>query len=95
MMRRLALPFGVIVNRADAGNRSVANYCHTERIRVLAEIPDNRRIAEAYAQGMLAVAAVPGIRQVFEELLAAVVGARAQSDPAPTLEADTRAQRRA
>jgi len=68
MLRALALPFGVVVNRAGSGDDRVQRYCREEGIAVMAEIPDDRRVAEAYSRGELAVDAVPGCAALFERL---------------------------
>jgi len=72
MARELELPFGVVVNRCDVGDDKVAGYCEDERIPVLLEIPDDRRVAEAYSSGALAVDAVPDYRAHIEKLVDAV-----------------------
>jgi len=72
VVRELKVPFGVVVNRAGSGDGRVQEYCRDEWIPVLAEIPDDRRIAEAYSRGELAVEALPEYRQFFEELWTAV-----------------------
>lgn len=69
VLRTLALPFGVVVNRAVAGETSIRDYCRAEAIDILAEIPDDRRIAEAYAGGRLIVEALPAYRPLFRSLL--------------------------
>jgi len=51
MVRALKLPFGVVINRADVGDRQTQSYCQSNRIEILAEIPDDRKIAEAYSRG--------------------------------------------
>ncbi len=50
-VRALGIPFGVVINRAGSGDDRVHEYCAAEGIDVLLEIPDDRRIAEAYARG--------------------------------------------
>jgi len=69
MVRALKLPFGVLINRADVGDREVHLYCRKERIKVLAEIQDNRRIAEAYSRGEMVCEALPEYQSLFEGLL--------------------------
>lgn len=73
-MRTLDLPFGVIINRADAGDERTAEYCRRERIPVLLELPDDRRVAVAYSQGLPAVEAVPELRPAFERLIGKIAG---------------------
>jgi len=70
MVRAMKLPFAVLINRADVGDRKVQEYCRREWIEILAEIPDDRRVAEAYSKGLLACEAVPEFRRSLEELLA-------------------------
>jgi len=64
-VRQLDCPFGVVINRADIGDDGVTRYCENNGINVLLSIPDDRRIAEAYSRGRLAIEAVPEYREVF------------------------------
>ncbi|HUW32170.1 MAG TPA: ATP-binding protein [Planctomycetota bacterium] len=79
MVRALQLPCGIVVNRAGLGDRDVYEYCADERLPILGEIPDDRRIAEAYSRGELACQAVDGYDAVFVKLLADIV----LQEPAP------------
>lgn len=74
VVRQLKVPFGVVVNRAGSGDARVTAYCRDEWIPVLAEIPDDRKIAEAYSRGELAVDALPDYRDLFLELFKRIVG---------------------
>jgi MinD superfamily P-loop ATPase len=65
-VRELGIPFGVAVNRMGIGDGRVHDYCAREGIDVLLEIPDDRRIAEAYSRGELVVEALPEYRGAFE-----------------------------
>jgi MinD superfamily P-loop ATPase len=47
-------------------------FCAQESIPVLLEIPDDRRIAEAYSRGQLIVEALPEYRAYFRDLWAAI-----------------------
>ena len=69
-VRQLELPIGVVVNRLGIGDDRVHAYCAREGIPVLMEIPDDRRIAEAYSQGRLVVDALPEYRGLFQDLIA-------------------------
>jgi MinD superfamily P-loop ATPase len=69
MVRELDIPTGVVINRSDIGNQDVRNYCEAQALPILAEIADDRRVAEAYASGRIAVQAIPSYRSVFESLL--------------------------
>jgi MinD superfamily P-loop ATPase len=69
MVRALGRPFGVVVNRVGVGDGRVHAYCEREAIPILGEIPDDRRIAEAYSRGEVAVEALPEYRSLFSRLL--------------------------
>ena len=68
MLRELGLRHGVVINRADSGDQRVREYCKAEAIPVLLELPDDRRVAEAYARGQLALDAEPEWRLLFVNL---------------------------
>lgn len=72
MARALGLEVGVVVNRADAGDRAVWDYCRQRRVSILAEIPDDRAVAEAYSRGELAAQAVPHVADRMRALLATI-----------------------
>ncbi len=69
MVRALELPFGVVINRADAGDQEVMRYCQENSIPILALIPHDRKIAEAYSRGELLCEALPDYAPVFTALL--------------------------
>lgn len=72
MGRTLELALGVVVNRADSGSRDTWEYCRTNDIPILAEIQDDRGVAEAYSRGHLASHLSDGYREVFARLLARI-----------------------
>ncbi len=67
-LRELKLPFGVIINRADIGDKQVQNYCFKENIPVLMTIPVDRNIAVAYSEGKTIIETQPAYKQKFLEL---------------------------
>jgi MinD superfamily P-loop ATPase len=68
MVRELGVPFGLVVNRAGAGDRAVFDYCAEEDIPVLLEVPSDRRIAQAYSRGELCTRVMPELKPRFLEL---------------------------
>ena len=68
MIRQLGVPHGVVINRADSGDRRVSDFCAAESIPILLEIPDDRRVAEAYSRGHMAVRVLPEWRTMLAEL---------------------------
>ncbi|KPK64483.1 (4Fe-4S)-binding protein [candidate division WOR_3 bacterium SM23_42] len=59
VVRKMKIPFGVVVNRADLGDRKVDTYCEEENIPVLMRIPFDREIAMSYSKGIPLVTAQP------------------------------------
>ncbi len=69
MLRALGIAFGTVINRADSGDLKTREFCLDSKIEILAEIPDDRRVAEAYSRGEMAFSTVPGYREIFDGLL--------------------------
>jgi MinD superfamily P-loop ATPase len=68
-VRTLGLSFGVVINRADSGDDRVVSYCETEGIRILLQIPESRKIAEACSRGESLLTAEPALRDPLKKLL--------------------------
>jgi MinD superfamily P-loop ATPase len=68
----LGLPVGVVINRDGVGDQGVDEYCEAETIPILMRIPLDRRIAEAYSEGVPLVEALPEYQQQFQELYATI-----------------------
>jgi MinD superfamily P-loop ATPase len=61
----LGKPMGVVVNRAGLGDGAVFDYCRESGLPVLAEIPYDRRVAEAYSQGRVVAKVSPEYEALF------------------------------
>jgi MinD superfamily P-loop ATPase len=70
LLKQLAIPIGVVINRADVGNKDVHEYCRREEIPILLEIPMDRTIAHLYSEGILMVEKLPEYRDKFSGLFA-------------------------
>ena len=82
-VRQIDIPFAVVVNRADSGDGRVAEYCRQDKIRVLLELPEDRRVAEAYSRGATAVEEIAEYRDIFQRLWKEIMdAARRGSSPA-------------
>ncbi len=68
MRGELHIPVGVVINREGIGDTGVDEYCAAERIPILMRIPLERRIAEAYSEGIPLVEALPQYREKFVAL---------------------------
>ncbi len=65
-VRILSIPLGIIINRCDVGDDRVAAYAKDEGIPILMEIPHDRKIAEAYSQGIMMVDVLPEMKDRFQ-----------------------------
>jgi len=72
-LREMKLPFGIIVNRSDIGDRKVEDYCREEKIPILMTIPADKDIAVAYSRGKTIIETKPDykakFRQLFDKIL--------------------------
>jgi MinD superfamily P-loop ATPase len=72
MVSELQLPHGIIINRAESGNLDAQEFCEKRQVMVLAEIPDDRRIAEAYSRGEIVLNVVPEVHAAMQTLWSAI-----------------------
>ncbi|MBN1872403.1 MAG: (4Fe-4S)-binding protein, partial [Candidatus Omnitrophica bacterium] len=68
VLRRLSIPFGVFINRADLGNNKTDEFCVKENIPVLMKMPFKREIAVAYSKGESIVEAFPEYKKEFARM---------------------------
>ena len=68
-LQTLNKPFGVIVNRANLGDKAVYKYLQQNNFPLLMEIPMDREIARIYSEGLMLVDEKPEFQQQFIELL--------------------------
>ena len=68
VLRKLKIPFGVVINRSDLGNKDTHDYCKKNNIPILMEILFKKEIAIAYSKGETIVEAFPEYRHQFSEL---------------------------
>ncbi|MGM0405626.1 MAG: ATP-binding protein [Thermoplasmatota archaeon] len=73
VVKKMHIPFGVIINMAGTGFEGVEEYCKKENIPILLKIPQSRKIAELYSNGIPFVKEMSGwkekFRQVYSEIL--------------------------
>jgi MinD superfamily P-loop ATPase len=76
--REMELPLGLVINRADVGDRRVHDYAARENLPIFLEIPFDRQVAEIYARGGLLVEKIPEWRglmlSLFERIQAELAG---------------------
>ena len=68
VLRKINIPFGVVVNRADLGNDETERYCKKENIDILMRIPFKKEIAMAYSKGEPIVTMWPEYKKEFKDI---------------------------
>jgi MinD superfamily P-loop ATPase len=68
----LGKPMAVVINRAGSGDDTIYAVCREANLPILAEIPDDRAVAETYARGGLLPEVGPAYRQACLDLALAV-----------------------
>jgi len=68
MAREIGIEPVIIVNRAEYRDDALKEYCLEEQLDIIGEIPDERRIAESYSRGELAVEKFPELKKIFKNL---------------------------
>ncbi len=69
LLKKMGLPFGVVINKAGLGNRDVYDYLENQGINVWAEIPFDRTYASAYAKAKLLNTIPVSIQMAYEHLV--------------------------
>lgn len=64
-IRELGIPFGVAVNRAHEEKNRISEYCEAENIPLLLQIPEDRRVAEAYSRGQALNKVMPELNEIL------------------------------
>ncbi|MDD5131658.1 MAG: ATP-binding protein [bacterium] len=68
VIRKIKIPFGVVINRSDLGNNKTDEYCRQENIKVLMRIPFSKEIAMAYSKGEPLIKVFPKYKKEFQGL---------------------------
>ncbi|MFA5104479.1 MAG: ATP-binding protein [Candidatus Margulisiibacteriota bacterium] len=68
VLRKLNIPFGVVINRCDLGNNKMEEYCVSENINILMRLPFKKEIAMAYSNGCPIVEIFPQYKETFMEV---------------------------
>jgi MinD superfamily P-loop ATPase len=69
VIRKIGLPFGVVINRSCENDRLIEDWANEENINILTKIPDDRKVAECYSKGELVLRAMPEFKKYFEPLV--------------------------
>jgi MinD superfamily P-loop ATPase len=72
-IRELGLPAGIVINRSGIGDGRINEFCARNGIMMLAEISDDREVAEVCSSGGIAAAVVPRFGYEIEALFEALI----------------------
>lgn len=68
LVKKMGLPFGVVLNKACENNGLIHEFCEKEGIELLMEIPFSQDIAKNYSRGILPVQNNHSWKEKFEKL---------------------------
>ncbi len=69
VIRKIGLPFGIVINRSGENDKLIEDWAKEEDINILTKIPDDRKIAEGYSKGELVLKTMPEFKKYFEPLI--------------------------
>jgi len=67
VLKQMAIPFGVIINRGDNNNSIITDYLNKEKIDLIGMIPYSMKAAQLYSKGTLLIKD-PELNEVFVDL---------------------------
>jgi MinD superfamily P-loop ATPase len=69
MVKELAIPFGVVINRDDPQINDGVTFCEARNADIIGTIPDDRRIAEAYSNGRILIETLEFVKPYFSRII--------------------------
>ena len=73
LVRELAKPCGIIINRSEVvADKLIEDYAQSEGIKILTKIPFRKEIAQLYSQGIAFVEEMPYWKDKFEEVFSKI-----------------------
>ena len=68
VLKAIDIQFGVVINKYDASFTEMETYLSEQGLEILLKIPFDRKIAEAYSEGILPVNKFPELKKEFTQL---------------------------
>ncbi|MFC1501357.1 ATP-binding protein [Elusimicrobiota bacterium] len=65
VLKEVKIPFGIVINRSDLGDKKTEQFCQDENIPILMKIPFKKEIAMAYSKGVPIVDILPVYKEKF------------------------------
>ena len=69
VLKKLKIPFGIVINRSDIGDDKVDKYCQDNKIPILLRIPFDKEIALLYSRGVPLVQEKVEYKEKFRTML--------------------------
>ncbi|MBI9016977.1 MAG: P-loop NTPase [Phycisphaerae bacterium] len=61
----------IIINRAETGNlKALQNWCISQQLEIIGQIPDSKEIAQCYSTGQLPTNQIDGLQEIFDNIAA-------------------------
>jgi len=73
VLKKLDIPYGVVLNKCDVGDHKVEDYCNKNNVPILLSIPLDKEIAIAYSKGIPIVQINSFYKNKFSQLLDKIV----------------------
>lgn len=74
LVKKIGIPFGIVLNKASDSSRIINEYCDERGIDILMEIPFSRKIAQAYSKGILPVEGDEDLKNRFGDMFKQIEG---------------------
>lgn len=72
VLKKLGIPFGIVINRSDIGDDKVERYCQDNKIPILLRIPFDKQIALMYSRGIPIVQEKAEYKEKFRTMFAGI-----------------------
>jgi len=74
VVRKMKIPFGLVINKYNSNFNETDKYCKNKNIPILLAIPEDRRIAEAYSKGIPLTQSFPEYKGEFKKVYGKITG---------------------
>jgi len=71
LLQQRNIPFGVVINKHDANNTLIDDFCTEKNLPVLARIPYSREAAVCYSKGKMLID-IPELRGEFSKIASGI-----------------------
>ncbi|MEA1968973.1 MAG: ATP-binding protein [Thermodesulfobacteriota bacterium] len=72
-LRKLSVPFGIVINRAEPETSVIDEYAKKEGIEILQQFPFSREAAAVCSKGLLLIDEIPEMNTLFKELYSKLI----------------------